>query len=128
MFSARVTATNPAGSTVAGLDLQVEDQAFFAFARAPGSCAAGTPVEIAYGAFDADGKPDYLDVTDLTALRQLERLPASAGQRQTWQGSYRLSFDSAGPRTILLRFVRFDRDAKERYSFIDRQCDISVTP
>ena len=54
----------------------------------------------------------------ITKIEITKRQPAFGGA----------SFGSAGPRTILLRFVRFDRDAKERYSFIDRQCAISVTP
>jgi len=95
---------------------------------APGSCAAGAPVEIGFGAFDSAGKLDFLDVTDLTAGKQLGRLEAAPDQKQAWTGKYRLSFERPGPRTILLRFVRFDGAAREPYSFLDKRWTVEVRP
>ena len=129
VFPAKIAATNAAGSTVAELEFQIEEAPFFAILRpAPGNCRAGEPVEIGYGAFDSSGKLDFIDVTDISAEKLLDRIPAGAEQKQRWQGTYRLSFERPGPRIILFRFVRFDRESPQSYSFIDRQLSIQVAP
>jgi len=127
-YAARVVATNPAGSTQAELTVHVEDPAMYAVLRAPAACAVGSAAEIGYGAFDAGGKLDYVEFTDLTAGTTLGNIPAPANGKRTWQGVFRVAFSIAGPHVILLRTVCYDADRKVRYSFVDRQCEINVVP
>jgi hypothetical protein len=127
-FTARLTATNSAGTTATDLSIQVEESSTFAVLRAPAQCRVGAPVEISYGAFDAEGKLDFIEVTDLTARKTLCRIDAPANRKGSWQGSYTLAFQHAGPRVILVRTVRFDPGRKEKYSFVDRQCEVDVVP
>jgi hypothetical protein len=127
-FTARITASNPAGETTADLAIQIKDERFFAILTAPASCAVGSPAQVRFQAYDATGDLDFIDVTDLTAGRQLDRLVVAGDERERWNGRYVLSFDTPGPRSLLFRFVRYDREARPAYTFIDRRCDFKVSP
>jgi hypothetical protein len=127
-FAGTVTASNAAGSTRATLAVHVEDLATYAVLEAPGSCSVGSPVELSYGAFDAGGKLDFVEITDLTARRTLARIAAPEDSRQSWRGSYTAVFSSPGKHAIVLRTVCFDAARKDAYSFVDRTCEISVAP
>ena len=126
--AAKITATNSAGSTTCDFTFQVEDLTFFALVNAPTACAVGAPVEVPYEAFDAGGKLDYVDVTDLTTRKLLARLPAGDEERQNWQGCYHTTFSQPGTHMISLRFVRFDPGEKNAYTFFDKFFEISVAP
>jgi hypothetical protein len=127
-YTARITASNAAGSTTDDLAFQVEDQALVAEVAAPPTGAAGAPVEIAFAAFDAAGKLNFIDVTDLTTGTQTDRLEAGDEERQNWQGRYRMTLSQPGVHTILLRFVCYDPEKKDHYYFIDKTCEIKVSP
>ena len=127
-FTARITATNSVGSTACDFTFQVEDLTFFALVNAPTVCVAGAPVEVPYEAFDAGGKLDFVEVTDLTTRKLLDRLPAGSEERQNWQGRYHTTFSQPGTHMISLRFVRFDPGEKNAYTFFDKSFEISVAP
>lgn len=127
-YSARIAAANPAGAAQTELGIHIEDARMYAVLSAPAACSAGAPVEISYGAFDADGRLDFVDFTDLTAGRALARIPAPDDAKRSWQGVFRVAFSAPGAHSILLRTVCFDPSRKERYVFVDRQCEINVAP
>ena len=127
-FAARITASNAVGSTEAGLAMHVEDQATFAVLTAPKACSVGSPVLLGYGAFDAGGELDFVELTDLTTRRTLCRIAAPQDSKQSWQGSHGVTFSSPGPHVIVLRAASFGPEKKEGYSFVDRECQIDVAP
>lgn len=127
-FTARIVATNSRGSTAGDFTFQVEARTFFGRVSAPVACAAGAPVELRFAAYDGDKKLDFVDLTDLTTGKFLARLPAAAGERQSWQGRYPATFSQPGRHRISLRFVRFDPAEKSPYSFFDQSVEITVTP
>jgi hypothetical protein len=126
--TARITATNSMGSTSCDFTFRAGDSTFFASVNAPKECTAGVPVEVPYEAFDARAELNFIDVTDLTTGKQLDRLNAEAEEQQTWQGRYIATFSQPGMHSISLRFVRFDPGNKNAYTFIDRIFDIRVLP
>jgi hypothetical protein len=126
IFKARVSATNPSGTASVGWEVHVEDSAWFAFLDAQSSCSPGVPFDLAFGAFDAGATLDFIEVTDLTTRRTLERLPVADGQRQSWSGTRRLTLREPGPHLILMRFARFEPSAREPYSFVDRAVVVDV--
>ncbi len=127
-YSARIAAANREGATRAELGIHIEDARMYAVLSAPEACAAGVPVEIGYGVFDADGRLDFIDLTDLTAGRALARIPAPDDAKRSWQGVFRVAFSAPGAHSILLRTVCLDPSRKERYVFVDRECQINVAP
>jgi len=127
-FIAKLTATNSVGSTTSDMTFRVQDQAFFGQLLAPPSCVAGQPAKIGYEAFDSIGKLNFIDVVDLTANKALDRLVPGEDQTESWQGRYDLTFSQLGRHTLNFRFFRFEPGKKPPYAFIDKQCDIMVTP
>jgi len=123
-----IAAANPAGRTRAKLAIHIEDARMYSVLDAPAACAAGAQVEIGYGAFDADGRLDFVDFTDLTEGKALARVPAPEGAKRSWEGVFRVAFSRPGAHSILLRTVCFEPSGKERYVFVDRVCEISVAP
>ena len=126
-FFADVRATNSKGTTTGKLEFRVEDGDWFAFLSAPRSCQAGVAFEVRFGAFDSSRTLDFIDVTDLTARRTLERMAATDDQRQSWAAVHRLVLSEPGPHIILMRFARYDPNAREPYSFVDHQCEVDVS-
>jgi hypothetical protein len=127
-FVAKITATNSLGSASAQIRFHIEGRAAYGFLDAPKTIGRDTPVTINFGAFDASGNLDFIDVTDLTTGKTLERLPAYEGQRQVWLGAYRTTFRQPGPHSMLFRIVRFNPDTRAPYTFDDHSCEIAVAP
>jgi hypothetical protein len=127
-FSADVDATNPMGTTRGRVEFHVEDSPWYAFLDAPAAGSAGVPLEVGFGACDERGSLNYIDFTDLTARTMLGRITPPEGQGQSWVGTFGMTLKAPGPHTILARFVRYDSSAKEPYTFIDRQCVVTVGP
>jgi hypothetical protein len=128
VFKARVSATNPSGTVSVGWEVHVEDSAWFAFLNAQSSCSPGVPFDLSFGAYDEGATLDFIEVTDLTTRRTLERLPVADGQRQSWSGTRRLTLREPGPHLILMRFARYDPNAQSPYSFVDHTAVVTVTP
>jgi hypothetical protein len=82
---------------------------------------------VKFGAFDAGGTLDFIDVTDLTARKTLIRIEATDEQRQSWSGMYHPTLSKAGPHIILMRFVRYDPSANV-YTYVDHQGEVDVSP
>lgn len=127
-FVAKITASNLRGATSKDLRLHIEDHPSFAFVEAPKTIGRNIPVTIDFGAFDSAGQLDFIDVTDLSAGKTLDRLAADENQKQTWLGDYRVAFPKAGSHQILFRVVRFDPTAPAPYSFEDHSFEIEVSP
>jgi hypothetical protein len=127
-FTARITASNPAGSTTGTFTFHIDDADFTALANGPGTGTIDGPVEIRFSALDAGGKLNYVEVTNLTTQATLGRLHAVGGERTAWSGRYPVIFSQPGTQQVNLRFVRFDPAAKEQYAFIDRVCEITILP
>jgi hypothetical protein len=127
-YAARITATNAAGSSAATIAFRVSAEAWDARVHAPAKAAAGVPAEIAFAAFDSEGTLDFIDVSDLTTGKVLERLPAGEGEKSTWQGVCRPTLLGPGVHAVVLRFVRFRPGGAGSYSFMDRECDVEVSP
>ncbi len=126
-FNATITATNALGATTRELSFEVKAQSRFAAVNLPATSVAGSPVEINYEAFDATGKLDYIDVVDLLTGKAIARLPAKPSERQSWHGILATTFEQAGTRAILFRFVCFDPQEKQPYTFFDEQREITVS-
>jgi hypothetical protein len=126
-FTAEVFATNPAGTTSGNLRIRVEDASSFAYVDGPQNCSAGIPVDVGFGAYDGGGNLDFIDVTDLTAGRTLDRIAAPRDQKQSWVGSYALTLAQPGPHTVLMRFVSYDASRRDPYYFTDRSFVIAAT-
>ncbi len=107
-YAAVVTAANAAGSAAADVPIHVTDETWGAEVRAPARAAAGAPTEIGFSAFDSGGDLDFIDVTDLTTGKTLDRLVAGEGEKGFWRGSFRTAFSQAGTHNLVLRFVRVD--------------------
>ena len=127
-FSAGITAENAAGSSAARMAFRVTDDAWGAEVDAPERSLAGVPTEIKFLAFDTDGTLDFIDVSDRTTGKGIERLAAREGERRNWQGAFSLGFRAAGPHVVVLRFVRFDPRPAAGYTYKDRSCTIEVSP
>jgi hypothetical protein len=128
VFTAQASAFNSLGSATEKWEVHVEDSDWFAYLDAPAACLPGVPFDVKFGAYDRGGTLDFIDVTDLTTRRTLERLPVPEGDRQSWSGTYRLTLQEAGPHLILMRFARFDPSAKEPYSFVDHAIVVDAKP
>lgn len=127
-FVAKITASNPRGATSSDLRLHIEDRPSFAFVEAPKTIRRNIPVTIAFGAYDSAGQLDFIDVTDLSAGKTLDRLAADENQKQTWMGDYRISFPNVGSHLLVFRVARFNPKAAAPYSFEDHSCQIAVSP
>ncbi len=127
-YSARVAAANSAGAVSSDLVLTVGKDRFLVAVDGPPSAAAGHPIELTFQAFDAESRLDFIDITDLSTGQTLERLSAGEYDHQAWQGLYRITFPQAGVRNLSFRFVRFDPEAKDPYSFVDVVREIVIAP
>jgi hypothetical protein len=127
-YSVALLARNPLGATPSVLEVHVGDQPRFVTLQAPRSCRAGAPVEMRFGAFDAAGKLDFVEITDLTARKTLCRLPAPDDARESWLGSYSIAFGTPGRREIVTRTARFDPSRSPSFTFTDTSCQIDVEP
>jgi hypothetical protein len=128
VFSAEVRASNRVGSVSEKWRVHVEDSDWFAFLDAPRACSSSVPFDVEFGAYDEGATLDFIDVTDLTTRKTLERIPVKLAQKRTWSGNYRLKLVEPGPHLILMRFARFDPDAKDPYSFVDHAVVVDVRP
>jgi hypothetical protein len=127
-FSAAITAENARGSAAADVTFLVSDQPWDAAITPPGRARIGVPVEIGYCAFDSRGTLDFIDVTDLTTARFVDRLSANDDERRNWQGSFRLTLREPGRHRIKMRFVRYDPEGAGAYTFLDREYDAQAVP
>jgi len=121
-------ATNAAGAGEGTLAFEVVEPEFTGRATAPPKCADGEPIALRYRAFDAGGRLDFIDVTDLTRIKVLARVPASPGDRTTWAGTLHTRLSGPGTHRILVRFVRYDASAPEPYTYRDAECEVRVGP
>jgi hypothetical protein len=106
----------------------VSDSPWGAQVDAPKAARVNVPVKVGFAAFDADGRLDYIDVTDLTTAASIVRIVAGEGDKQNWQGACEVTLREPGRHSVLLRFVRFIPGSREPYVFIDRLCAIDVAP
>jgi hypothetical protein len=127
LFTARVGVSNPIGSAETAIEFRVVDADWTAEFAAPLSCHLGESIEFNYAAFDARGKLDFIDVTDVTAGKVLVRLTPSPDEQEAWQGRYRTAFTEAGMHRVIARTVRFD-PMTNAYGYIDREWTIDVRP
>jgi hypothetical protein len=127
-FGARITAENATGSSAAAIAFRVTGDAWGAEVHAPAKAVAGIPAEMTFSAFDAAGTLDFIDVSDVTRGKTLDRLVAAEGEKRIWKGTYRPTFREAGPHAVVLRFVRFAPGRAGGYSYVDRVCTIEVVP
>jgi hypothetical protein len=127
-FGAVVTAENPRGSARAELTFMVSDQTWDVAISPPAGASIGVPADIGYSAYDSRGTLDFIDVSDLTTGKFIERVAANEDQRRNWQETFRVTFRELGEHRIKLRFVRYDPSGGGKYSFIDRDCVIETGP
>jgi hypothetical protein len=125
-YTASITADNSIGSVTSDVTFQFENSAFFAVVSAPSDCTAGESADVEFEAYDAGHQLDFVDVTDQTTGKMLERLSPGSDQRQHWQGRYKMTLSSAARHLINLRFVRLDAHEKDPYAFLDRSFEINV--
>jgi hypothetical protein len=126
-YIATVTAVNSVGQASVDIPIRVSDETWDAQVSAPARVAVGEPAEIAFTAFDSGGRLDFIDVSDLTTGKTLDRLVAGEGEKGIWRGSYRTSFAEAGPHEVLLRFVRLDPAKGGSYAFMDKGFRVEVS-
>jgi hypothetical protein len=127
-YAATLLATNAAGSSESRIAFHVVDASWIADFNAPAKCRPGAPVQVSYRAFDAEGRLDFIDVTDLTAVKVLVRLVPSGDEKLSWQGSYSLVLNELGLHTVLFRTVRYDPKSNEPYSYVDHRWSVDVEP
>ncbi|HKB91666.1 MAG TPA: putative Ig domain-containing protein, partial [Opitutaceae bacterium] len=125
-YVAKITAANSAGSITRDVTFRVEDRPYFAEVNVPAMCAMGAPVEITFEAFDSSKLLNFVDITDLTTIKTLDRLVPAGDEKQSWLAQYRTTFTQPGVHKLAFRFVRFDSKAKEQYTFFDILKDITV--
>jgi hypothetical protein len=127
-FTASLEARNAAGSARADLVIVVGDQPWDVSISPPPTARVGKSLDIGYTAFDSRGWLDFIDVTDLTAAKFVERIAANDDERRNWQGIVRTTFREGGEHRIQMRFVRYDPAGDGTYSFLDRDCVVGVAP
>jgi hypothetical protein len=125
-YVAAVTAVNALGSATVNVPIEVTDETWGAAVVPVARAEEGKPFEIGFTAFDAAGSLDFIDVSDLTTGKTLDRLAAGEGEKGLWRGTYRTAFAQAGPHDVLLRFVRLDAAKGGSYVFMDRGFRIEV--
>jgi hypothetical protein len=123
-----LTAENARGVSRRRMTIQVSDRTWDAEVDAPAAARVGDSLAIGFGAFDAAGMLDFIDITDLTTVTVLGRIEAGDEERRDWQGSYEFTIREPGRHKVLLRFVRYDRGSKDPYTFVDRLCTIEAAP
>ena len=126
--TATVEAENAAGESRADFHFRIQGDDWGNSVAAPKNARVGESVEISFAAFDPAASLDFIDITDLTSRRVLDRLVAGEDDRRNWEGRYRTAFHEAGTHTVVFRTVRYDSDAKEQYTFVDRRFDVVVEP
>jgi hypothetical protein len=126
VFAAEVSAFNRSGETRSRLEIHVEAEPWYAFLDAPSECRVGVPFDVKFGAFDAKGTLNFIDITDLTTRTLLERLQVSEDERQTWSGIHELMLSKPGRHTVLMRFVRYDPGVQVPYSYLDHAFTIDA--
>ena len=127
-FATTLLAENAKGATRRTVSIRVSDSPWGAQVDAPKAARVNVPVKVGFAAFDADGRLDYIDVTDLTTAASIVRIVAGEGDKQNWQGACEVTLREPGRHSVLLRFVRFIPGSREPYVFIDRLCAIDVAP
>lgn len=127
-FGASLRVTNALGTAVETLRFEVTPSAFEARVEGLARCGAGEPVDLVVRACDASGALDFVDVTDLTAVKVLGRLVVNDGERQSWTGRLRVAFASPGTHLVVVRVVRYHAGDKDPYSFVDRSLSVEVGP
>lgn len=128
IFRAQVRVSNSLGSASESWEVHVEDSDWFAFLNAQPACTAGVPFDVDFGAYDRGGNLDFIDVTDLTTRKTLERLEVREDEKQAWCGIHRLTLEETGPHLILMRFARYDPSARDPTSFVDHAVVIEAKP
>jgi len=119
--------TNALGSCTARIRFTAVDADFDAEAWAPARCRVGETVTLRARACDTSEHLDFVDFTDLTAVRVLGRIAVADDERRSWQGGCTAVFAASGPHTVLVRCVRYHPQEKDPYSFVDRTVVIEVT-
>ena len=125
---ATLLAENARGASRRTLTLVVSESPWDAQVDPAKAARVNVPVAVGFGAFDAAGQLDYIDVTDLTTATSIGRIVAGEGERRIWQGSCEVTLRAPGRHSVLLRFVRFVPGGKEPYVFVDRLCAIDAAP
>ncbi len=127
-YKVPLAATNRRGTSSTNLTVEVTEKTFAGEVQMPATAHAGEPVPLEFAAFDAASTLDFLDITDLTTVKVLDRLVAGPGGRATWQGLYTTSFREPGVHHVAFRFVRYDGHAATPYTFLDELHDITIAP
>jgi hypothetical protein len=128
VYTATLEAENARGVSATTVSLRVVDDPWGGDVTAPAAAKAGVPVELAYSAFDPGCDLDFIDITDLTAVKVLDRLVAGENEHEFWQGRYRLTFRAPGRHLVVLRIVRYDPADRVPYGFVDRSFTVDVAP
>jgi hypothetical protein len=124
-FRVSLTATNAVGATPIQLEFRVVAADWAADVDAPPT-AEGRTADLHFRAFDGGGRLNYIDVTDLTAGKLLDRVVPNEDQHESWSGRFPATFNSAGPHRVQLRFVRYDPAAAVAYTYLDQERVIVV--
>jgi hypothetical protein len=124
-FRVSLAATNAVGTTPIQLEFRVVAADWAADVDAPPT-TEGRTADLHFRAFDGGGRLNYLDVTDLTAGRLLDRVVPNDDQHETWSGRFPATFDFPGPHRVQLRFVRYDPAAAVAYTYLDQERVIVV--
>ncbi len=127
-YELRVAAANALGSTEERVEVHVEDTGTYSQLEAPARVHPGETIHLRFGAYDAGGHLDFVEITDLSEGRTLTRIGAPDDAKQAWESGYTLTLARPGRHDLLLRTVCFDPDRKDKYSFIDRACAVEVAP
>ena len=127
-FTARVEATNSLGTVQRQIHLTFGKGPFLTSVATPEHVRAGVAADFGFQAYNRDGRLDFLDINDQSAGVLVARLSANEAERVGWQGRCLVTFSRPGMHRVNFRFVCFDPDAKDPYSFRDETRFISVDP
>jgi len=124
-FEARVVAENAFGADARTVVFQIDTDDFLARVEASPAGATGESVKIGFSAYDACGRLDFVELTNLTTGQGLGRMAAGADDRRSWQGELRFMPKIPGRQVLNIRFVRL-HPATGAYDFIDRQVEVDI--
>jgi len=127
-FQATLLAENARGASRRTLTIVVSESPWGAQADPVKDARVNVPVQVGFGAFDAAGQLDYIDVTDLTTATSIGRIVAGEDEHRNWQGACEVTLGAPGRHSVLLRFVRFVPGAMDPYVFVDRLCAVDAAP
>jgi len=118
-YAVSVVASNARGGSRGEVEFTVGHEPFAAAVDLVPRARGDVSFAVDYRAFAAAGTLNFIDVTDLTAVRVLARIPAGPDQARSWQGRFIGPLADARTHQVQFRFVCYDPAAKA-YTFIDR--------